>query len=261
MPSSRRSDARVRTAPRVPEDCHRCPVRTTALCGGLEAGQTARLERFKRGDWVLRAGGVLYHQGDRPADLFNLVDGWVVLEHLLADGRRQVLDFALPGAFLGDAPDGDGFMAHTAVCLTDVAVCLFPRAGIAAFMHGHPPLLARLAWLNGQTTMRMHQALTNVGCRPARARIVHLLVDLATRARRAGESRPDAGIDLPLTQSHIGDATGLTSVYVSQCLRDLRKQGVLAFGGGSLRILDLPALQAAASGREPFPLAEGGGRG
>lgn len=43
---------------------------------------------------------------------------------------------------------------------------------------------------------------------------------------------------LPLTQEHIGDATGLTGVHVNRVLRDLKKDGVLEFHYRRLRILD-----------------------
>src|SRR3546814_10216130 len=43
---------------------------------------------------------------------------------------------------------------------------------------------------------------------------------------------------LPLTQEHIGDATGLTFVHVNRILRTLRKEGVVEFHHRRLRILD-----------------------
>jgi hypothetical protein len=43
---------------------------------------------------------------------------------------------------------------------------------------------------------------------------------------------------LPLTQEHIGDATGLTGVHVNRVLRDLRSDGVLEFHYRRLRVLD-----------------------
>src|SRR3546814_17843970 len=43
---------------------------------------------------------------------------------------------------------------------------------------------------------------------------------------------------LPLTQDHIGDATGLTFVHVNRILRTLRKEGVVEFHHRRLRILD-----------------------
>ena len=43
---------------------------------------------------------------------------------------------------------------------------------------------------------------------------------------------------LPLTQEHIGDATGLTGVHVNRVLRDLRKEGVAEFHYRHLRILN-----------------------
>jgi hypothetical protein len=43
---------------------------------------------------------------------------------------------------------------------------------------------------------------------------------------------------LPLTQEHIGDATGLTGVHVNRVLNDLREDGIIAFRYRRLQILD-----------------------
>src|SRR3546814_111707 len=43
---------------------------------------------------------------------------------------------------------------------------------------------------------------------------------------------------LPLTQEHIGDATGLTGVHVNRVLGDLKTDGILTFSYRHLSILD-----------------------
>jgi hypothetical protein len=45
-------------------------------------------------------------------------------------------------------------------------------------------------------------------------------------------------MQLPLTQEHIGDPTGLTFVHVNRVLRDLRAEGIVQFQYRRLRILD-----------------------
>ena len=53
-------------------------------------------------------------------------------------------------------------------------------------------------------------------------------------------------IPLPLTQEHIGDATGLTGVHVNRVLRELRRERIVEFRYRRLRILNLDKLIDAA---------------
>jgi hypothetical protein len=50
----------------------------------------------------------------------------------------------------------------------------------------------------------------------------------------------------PLTQSDIGDATGLTAVHVNRTIQDLRHDGLIELHSRRLVIHDLPRLKSAA---------------
>jgi CRP/FNR family transcriptional regulator len=50
-------------------------------------------------------------------------------------------------------------------------------------------------------------------------------------------------IEFPLRQSHIADATGLTTVHVCRVNNAFRKDGLFAIQDGRLRVLDLPKLR------------------
>lgn len=226
----------------IPVDCRTCAVRREALCAPLSDSDIVIVERFKSGNRVFPVGSDLFFQGEISNELYTLLDGWVHLYQILEDGRRQILDFALPGAFLGFQPDLGAPMAHSAQCLTEVAVCVFPRSKLFDLFRAHPELALRMAWITSRDWTLANEHLTNVGRRSARERMAHLLLELFYRVRMIDESPHGDTIELPLTQEHIGDALGLTPVHVNRTLRRLREDGLLAVGGRVLRVLDPDAL-------------------
>jgi len=68
--------------------------------------------------------------------------------------------------------------------------------------------------------------------------VAHLILELFIRCRAQWPGDRVEEMCLPLTQEHIGDATGLTGVHVSRVLGDLGKDGILKFSYRRLRILD-----------------------
>ena len=217
-------------------------MRSEALCAPLSDDEIAVVERFKSRNRRLAAGADLYVQNEVCDELYTILDGWVFLYQILEDGRRQILDFAMPGAFLGFQPDLGAPAPHSAQCLTDVAVCIFPRKNLFDLFRAYPELALRMAWITARDGALAREHLTNVGRRSARERVAHLLLELFYRVRRGNPAPRDNSIELPLTQEHIADALGLTSVHVNRTLRALREADLLAMRGRMLRILDPRAL-------------------
>lgn len=216
------------------------------MCQPLKAERLEIVQNFKNGDRVLPAGSQLYRPGAACPELYNLLDGWVSLYRVLESGRCQILGFALPGSFLGFQPDLFGPMLHGAECITDVAVCVFRRRPFPALIERHSNLAVRLAQLLSQDAIYAHDNLTNVGARQARARLAHLLLELYLRLNGGELETADQEAEIPLTQTHLADALGLTSVYVNVTLRQLREEGLLSFKKRRLQILDPVGLAAVA---------------
>ena len=225
-------------SPAVPVDCAHCPISSLTVCQPFHGPQLDIVQSFKVGDRILPAGSQLYAPGQELTELYNLLDGWVLLYRDLESGQRQILDLALPGSFIGYQPDLHLPMLHGAECLTDVAVCVFPRKPFHGLAKAHPSLLLQLARLTSQDLIRTQDHLTNVGSRPALARIAHFLCEILRRMNGPHASLPTQVVAIPLTQTHIADALGLTSVYVSKTLREFKEEGVLVFRRGHLTILD-----------------------
>jgi CRP-like cAMP-binding protein len=193
---------------------------------------------FKSADRKMKAGCDLFRLGERGEAIYSLVDGWVALYSLLHDGRRQILQFALPGTILAFVPTSGGLMNYSALALTDAIVRIIPHHSLGRLARDCPEIGMQLAGLISQDRSLAYDQLSSVGRRSARERIAHLLLELFLRSRMRWPGHRSEGMHLPLTQEHIGDATGLTGVHVNRVLRDLRRDGILEFHYRRLRILN-----------------------
>ncbi len=95
-----------------------------------------------------------------------------------------------------------------------------------------------MAWITARDRTLANEHLTNIGRRVARERVAHLLLELFYRVWLAHPSPHSDGVELPLTQEHIGDALGLTSVHVNRTLRQLREAGLVTISGHNMQVLD-----------------------
>ncbi len=82
-----------------------------------------------------------------------------------------------------------------------------------------------------------------MGRKEALPRIAHLLCEMFLRMQAVGLTT-EQSCPLPITQTDMSDALGLTSVHVNRVLRDLRHQELIALDHRMLTILDWPGLTA-----------------
>jgi CRP-like cAMP-binding protein len=219
-------------------DCETCRARRDGFCTDL-APETLRLiAGYKSGDRKLGAGQDLFGLGEPCDAIYNLVDGWMFRYSLLEDGRRQILDFVLPGAVLGFHP-GQGAMTTFGIeALTEATLCVIPHQALEPLARAHPELALRLARLIARDRSMAYDHLTSVGRHSARERVARLLLELFIRSRSQWPASRVDELRLPLTQEHIGDAVGLTFVHVNRVLRELKREGIVEFHYRRLRILD-----------------------
>lgn len=195
-------------------------------------------DRCKPADRAIKAGCDLFRLGETGEAIYELVDGWFVLYNLLEDGRRQILQIALPGAVLAFAPIRGVVMNYSAQALTDAVVCIVPHENLDRLSREYPEIGLQIAGLVSQERNIAYDHLSSLGRRSAKERVAYLLLELFMRSRLRWPGHRCEEMQLPLTQEHIGDATGLTGVHVNRVLRELRADGILEFHYRRLRILN-----------------------
>jgi CRP/FNR family transcriptional regulator, anaerobic regulatory protein len=232
----------------LPLNCRECPARSSGgMCADSGQELLGVIASHKSGDRELQAGQDLFSLGETCDSIFNIVRGWVILYNILEDGRRQILHFALPGAVLGYHPADGAMMTYGAQALTDTTVCAVPHKALLPIVRQQPEFGLRLARFVARDYSLALDRLTSIGRHSARERVAHLLLELFIRYRAQWPGSQIEEMNLPLTQEHIGDATGLTLVHVNRMLRDLRKDGIVEFHYRRLRILDPDKLVDAAA--------------
>ena len=229
--------------PSIPKDCRNCSIREATLCGALGPEQVQILQEFKSCDRIIPAHSHLYRAGERLNEIYNLLSGWVALYRILESGRRQVLQIELPGAFLGYQAKLDEPLLHSAECITDVAVCVFPRRAFPDLLERHPVLGLKLIGMMSHDVVRSHDQLTNIGGRSGIERVAHFLLQIYLRVRHRQHALGGDTLTLPLTQEMIGDALGLTPVHINRILRQLRERRLVVLHNKTLQVLDLEGLR------------------
>jgi CRP/FNR family transcriptional regulator len=220
----------------LPIDCAACRTSIEGVCKDCAPEVRQVLAAYKSSDRVIKTGEALFRPAEPCAGLYHLVDGWMFLYGLAEDGRRQILHFALPGALLGLYP---GRVAiYGAEALTDAAVCVVPHENLGPLIEEHPGIGLRLAWAVSRERNLAYDHLSSVGRRSARERVARSLLELFVRYRLIWPASRSEEMHLPLTQEHIGDATGLTGVHVNRILRRLRNERIVEFRDRQLWILN-----------------------
>lgn len=219
--------------------CAECRVRLFAVCAALHTEEIAELERITH-HINLPAKAPLFHAGDAAQSVYTVTSGTLRLQRDLADGRRQVIGFAIPGDFLGLAMDDHfGFSAD---CLTPVNLCRFERPVFARLAADKPNLMSRLHDFASHELGLAQDHMVVLGRRRAEERVAAFL--LRWRERMLRLTGAQATLALPMGRQDIADHLGLTIETVSRTLaRWMREKIVLDVPDG-LRILDLPRLEA-----------------
>lgn len=83
------------------ESCKACPLRSLPLFTPHSDTELALIESLKRDQMLIPGEHSIIDEGQVDAPLYTLLSGWAFRFKTLSDGRRQILNFLLPGDFIG----------------------------------------------------------------------------------------------------------------------------------------------------------------
>jgi CRP-like cAMP-binding protein len=174
-----------------------------------------------------------------------IVAGFVGRFDQNSEGVRQITALHIPGdmANLHSVVQPESTSALQALATT-TTILRVPHQAVRSAATAFPAL-AEALWRDCMIDAAiLSQWVVNVGRREARARIAHVLCEIAMRLGTA-PAKGEILFPFPLTQTHLADATGLTPVHVNRTVQGLRRDG-LADVRHNARIPDWKALVKAA---------------
>jgi len=221
--------------------CPKCPLRRKSAFEQKTDEEIAFIDELKSDHLTLSAGSEFIHPEQLEVELYTLFSGWAFRYKDLADGRRQILNFLLPGDLVGLQASMFGKSSYGVVALTDIELCLIPRKRLPRLFERMPELAYDVTWLGARSESVVDENLLTAGRRNAGERIAALVSTLYKRAE-ALDLVGDGSLELPLTQQHIADALGLSLVHTNKTLARLKSQGMLSLTGGRLVVRNLRAV-------------------
>src|SRR5687768_8723164 len=102
---------------------------------------------FKIGELNAETGTVVLQEGAHNAHLYTLLSGWAFRFKTLEDGRRQILNYVLPGDLVGLQGSVIGEMEHSVEALSPVVLCVFQRDGLTELFKREPGLSFDVTWM------------------------------------------------------------------------------------------------------------------
>jgi len=227
---------------REPVDCLHCNLRSLSICGALDERELRELTRLsQRVSLISKAP--LFSEGERAEAFYNVSEGTVRLSKLLHDGRRQIVGFAIPGDFIGVAPDDCyGFSADA---IETVVACRLMRQPFARFVESQPLMLQRINDFARREIALAHDHMVSLGRRSAEEKIAAFLIGWRNRLHKIG--REGKTVDLPMSRQDIADYLGLTIETVSRTLTKLERDGVIIIVPRGVRMMDVARAEALAA--------------
>lgn len=228
---------------RVP--CEQCPLRAMPGFRPFEPEELHFISSFKTGEIVADTGATVLAEGSHSANLYTLLSGWAFRYKSLPDGRRQILNYLLPGDLLGLQGSVIGEMEHSVEALSPLVLCVFQRDRLNELFSNYPSLGFDVTWLAASEERMLDEHLLSLGRRTAMERAAYLIAFLHQRAASVGTSLSKS-LYLPINQQHVADTLGLSIVHTNKTLRKLADRQLIRWLDRACEVLDVEGLMEVA---------------
>ena len=187
----------------------------------------------------------VYHCAEQATHWYRIMTGAARKCALTADGRRQIVDFMLPGDLFGfGTNDVHHFSAEVIVAGT--IITRYPRRRAEQLAESDPHVSRWIREAAFVSISRLQTRTLILGRTSALARVSAFLLEWADRS---GEL-PEAAISLPMSRYDIADYLAMAVETVSRAFTALRTRRVIAFCGTRRLSIDRHALALATEGTD-----------
>lgn len=222
-------------------DCHHCPLRKQEIFDNMTPEELVFMQSFKSGELQVVAGTTLLMEGANSPQLYTALAGMGLRYKTLASGDRQVINFVMPGDFLGLQAGVMQEMQHSVEATTDMVLCVFDRKRLWELFRDQPGRAYDLTWLGAVEEHFLGDRLASLGHMTAFARVGRALVRLYNRAEAVNLGK-NHKMPLPYKQQDMADALGMSLVHTNKMLKKLRDKGIATWRNGQLEIHNYTAL-------------------
>src|SRR6476469_3520607 len=200
--------------------CDQCPLRKRQALREFSSEELTFVKTLKVDELHVDPGASFLTEGTRSEYLYTVLNGWAFRYKMLDDGRRQILNYALPADMVGLQGAVMREIEHSVEALTPVTLCVFPRQALWALYSRVPTLAFDLTWMAAREEQLLDEQLVSVGRRSALERTAAVLLQIYARAEESGLVENNV-VQFPFTQQHLADTLGMSLVHTNKTLKRL----------------------------------------
>lgn len=185
-----------------------------------------------------KPGTAIIRQGDPGDTLWIMLAGLARVSMVAANGREIVLDYAEPGAVLGEIAFLDGGERTASVeAIEPVEALGLTRAAFAEIVGKHQGLAMRLLQAMARRLRQNNTVIEADRAYTTGPRLARFLL----RLMMGGEGE-ETRLKLALSQSELGNFAGMSREQINRQLSAWAEGGIVALKGGRVAVLDRDAL-------------------
>ncbi|WP_043530075.1 Crp/Fnr family transcriptional regulator [Litchfieldella xinjiangensis] len=193
---------------------------------------------------ALKAGQDIVRIGDRPAHCCLILEGFTCVYKLTSEGERQIMALHVPG----DIPDLQSLhlkvLDHSIAPVSACMVGFIQHDDLRQLCERYPRLTAAFWRETLIDASIFREWLLNNGQRESYTRVAHLICEFRMRLNAVGLADNDT-FELPVTQSELADATGMSLVHMNRVLQALRSDGLIQSNRTQITVPDWEKLKQA----------------
>ena len=221
--------------------CAACAVRDLSFCGALANGSRQE-PALPQSSWrqrhhAERARHDIDRANEAGGDVHIVCHGWAARVIGLADGRRQILSFLIPGDLVSaTAPFGEN-VELSVQAITELRYSSINRTDFMAALCRRSEILDAWASASAAQQEEADQLIVYLRRQRANERIAGLILRLMERLAARGMVKNQC-FDFPLDGRHLSDAMGLTPTVVKRVLDEFRADDLIELADGVLKIVN-----------------------
>lgn len=229
------------TVPRERNSCNGCVLHSINFCDNLGLRKRDKAVVVPFNTVAKSANVTLFKQHSRCDEIAVLCEGWAIVEHRIASGRRQIVSILLPGDVMSTKGLFSGTHMHAIRSVTDVTYKVFNAQQLVTAMSQDFTLVKGVADVCVLDDDMQVGLLVDLGQRRGPARFANLLLTIEKRLVARGLAE-NGCFRFPLRQKVVADIIGLSVIYLSKLISELRSEGIISFEGDQVTLLKKSSL-------------------
>lgn len=216
--------------------CSLCDHLKESLFNGLTVDELSRINNHKT-CIQYKKGQNIFYEGTRPMGLYCVNGGKVKVYKNNLQGKEYILYISKPGDFLGyRALLSEEFYAASATVLEDAKICFIQKEDFFEVLQKNPIFMKKVVKSICSEMGIMETKMAELAHKSVRERLAGSLLMLKETYGMEGEA--SELIDINLSREDLASIVGTATETVIRLLSEFKNEGLIAFEGKKIRVLE-----------------------